>query len=151
MRDEQWTNTESTERSNVLLCLNESSSIKGMIAPLIWASAVVFAVGSAPAEVGHKVSVSLSLQKSLSHQLIHSYTLTVNATTPVKFTGLFPKGRKTPKMWRFLTHHDWGYNNSFTSLDAFMHLTHYIYKNNKKDKKELHFIDMTAQVSLNPI
>lgn len=59
------------------------------------------AVGSAPAEVGHKVSVSLSLQKSLSFQLIHSYTLTVNATTPVKFTGLFPKGRNHLKFGDF--------------------------------------------------
>lgn len=34
VRDGQWTNTESTERSNVLSCFNESSSIKGMIVPL---------------------------------------------------------------------------------------------------------------------
>lgn len=152
MRDEQWTNTESTERSNVLLCLNESSSIKGMIVPLNWASAVVSAVGGAPAEVGHKVSVSLSQKVS------HSNSFT---TTRVKFTGLLTKGRKTSKIWRFLTHHDWGYNNSFTLLDAFIYLTHYVYKNNKKITKschftkynctELHFIDMTAQVSLNPI
>lgn len=57
-RDEQWTNTESTERSNVLLCFDESSSIKGMIVPLNRDHLLSFLKRCTDRSWPHEISVS---------------------------------------------------------------------------------------------